>query len=752
MGGTVAVALAPEGHGQVIDELRKDAAPLCAIVLLDLVAAACIGRLFTTAAPLLPILVAVLAGHAVAFGCRMRRFTAGLTSVVVLAAAALLMVWLVLPGSTLLGLPTPDTLKAVGDGLSQARQQFSIAIAPTPPVDGFTMVSVFLVTVLVALADWGAFRLRATIEATIPAFTIFTFSAVLGTTTYRAHSTIAFAAALLIWFVAHNSTVIARTRPWFNGTAAKGRDAVSKAGIGVTCVALVAVSLGLAVPFTKDPPAVAWRNRGNSEARTTVSPLVDIRSRLVARDDVIAFTVDTAARSYWRLTSLDLFDGRIWSSRGSYKEVDETETLKDRTGDQVEQHYTIGDLKSIWLPVAYRPAVTPSVPGISYDKDADAFITEQPTSDGLDYTVTSAIAKLDAAALRSARPLGIDSSQLELPSNIDPRVRSLATSITQGATTPYDKALAIQNYFRGGDFTYDLAVQPGHGEDAVVNFLFNSKRGYCEQFAGTFAVLARLAGLPTRVSVGFTPGDVNANGTGYVVRELNAHAWPEVFLGSAGWVAFEPTPGRGIPGAESYTGAVESQADSSEPGATSTVPTTVPTFTGEEEGPGATTTTTAAPVVQPEPAKKSGALLKIIGIALIVILAIGAAVSAVPLIMAGRRRRRWANAEDASARVLVAWQDTTEALTFAGARVRRSDTPLERIDAVSDVLGEGGVATLERLATNVDVAAYAPPQLSETDAAASRADADEVRRLAYGTKPAWRRALYLVHPKRLRRR
>lgn len=736
----------------MIDELRKDAVTLAALLFLDLVAAACIGRLFTTAAPLVPILTAVVIGHAVAVACRLRQLSVPATTVVVGLTAVLATIWLVLPGTTLLGVPTPDTLTALGDGIAEARRQFSVAIAPTPPIEGFTMVSVFAVVILAALADWGAFRIRATIEATIPAFTVFTFSAVLGTTTYRTHATVAFAAAMLLWFVSHNTTVIARTRPWFNGTAARGRDALSKAGIGVATIALVATGLGLAVPFTKDPPAVAWRNRGESEARTTVSPLVDIRSRLVTRDDVVAFTVDTTARSYWRLTSLDLFDGRIWSSRGNYREVDPSEGLKNRTGDRVEQHYTIGDLKSIWLPAAYRPAGAPSIDGISYDDDADAFITDQPTSDGLDYTVISAIPNVDAATLRNARTVGIDASQTELPDNIDPRVISLAAEITEGKTTAYDKALAIQNYFRGGEFVYDLAVQSGHGENDIVNFLFNAKRGYCEQFAGTFGVLARLAGIPTRVSVGFTPGDANATGTGYVVRELNAHAWPEVFLGSAGWVAFEPTPGRGIPGAEDYTGATESQADSTQPGATSTVPTTVPTFTGEQEGTGATTTTTAPPVVEEQPAKKGNGLLKVIGITLVVLILVAGLIGSVPLTMARRRRRRWNAATDASERVLVSWHDTTEALRFAGARVRRADTPLERVEAVGEVLGEGGVATLERLATMVDVAAYAPPRLSEDDAAESRLDAEEVRRLAFGTKPAWQRLVYAVDPRRLQRR
>ncbi|MBA2609661.1 MAG: transglutaminase domain-containing protein [Actinobacteria bacterium] len=730
-------------------DIRDELPTLGALVLLDLVAAACLGRLFTTPAPLLAILTAVVAGHAIAFGCRHRNLSIAATAAAVAAGAFLLMAWLVVPSETLLGIPTPGTLSAIGRGVGEARRQFGVAVAPTQPSEGFTMACVAAVVVLAALADWGAFRIRATIEATVPAFTVFVFAAVLGTTTSRTSATMAFGAALLVWFVAHNATVVARTRPWFNGTASKGRRAVSRAGVGVSSVALVAAAIGLSLPFTQTPPAVAWRNNNQSQARTTVSPLVDIRTRLVTRDNVVAFTVDSTARAYWRLTSLDSFDGRIWSSHGNYKDVGTSKALKNRSGARASQRFTIADLKSIWLPAAYRPASTPSVDNISYDESADAFITADPTSDGLDYRVSSVIGAPTPEQLRAASPVKIAATQLALPA-IDSRVVALARQLTASKTTAYDKALAIQQHFRSGVFKYDLAVPPGHTNDDVARFLFVTKRGYCEQFAGTFAVLARAAGLPTRVAVGFTPGDPTEPNR-YVVRELNAHAWPEVFLGSAGWVSFEPTPGRGIPGAESYTGAVESQADSTRPGATSTiVPTTVSNAEGDTPGAGAATSTTEASATNPQK-HDNGLPVRALLTAGLVIIALGALLCAVPLIMASRRRRRYSSAADAAQRVLVAWNDTNEALRFAGAPIRAADTPRERVVTATSVLSDSGVATLERLADNVDLAAYAPPRLTDEDAETARTHASEVRRLAFGMRSRWQRLLFAVNPKRLKR-
>jgi transglutaminase-like putative cysteine protease len=737
----------------VTEEQRAELPALAALVLLDLVAGVCLGRLFTSVNALGPIIAAVLVGHAVALITRLRNFGPNPTSGVVALAGVLTAIWTVVPHHTFYGLPTPHALHALLTSLSSARHDFGVAIAPTAPTEGFMAACVIAVIILATLADWAAFRMRTTVEAAVPAFTLFTFAAVLGTASERASATIGFVGALLLWFVVDNVVVIARTRPWFQGTADAGRRALSRSGVGIATLGLVGALIGLAVPFAQDPPAVAWRNHNRSHARTTISPLVDIRTRLVQKSDAIAFTVQTPLRSYWRLTSLDVFDGDIWSSKGSYRDVGQDKPLKDRPGAVSTEMFSVAALRSIWLPVAYRPASTPTIDGISYDEDADAFITEQPTSDGLHYSVRSAVQTLTPEVLRRAGPANVSDQELALPANIDPRVAALASQITRGFTTAYDKALAIQQYLRSSPFRYDLQVPAGHSTDAVVRFLFVTHRGYCEQFAGTYAVLARLAGLPTRVGVGFTAGERDDATNTWTVRELHAHAWPEVFLGSAGWVPFEPTPGRGIPGAESYTGATESQANTQRPGtASSLVPTTVkPNATGPAAATGTTTTTSATTTTLAPTVHHRSALGRIVAIVLAVILVLGALAAAVPILVTARRKRRWATAPTATDKVLVAWHDTNEALVFAGAPVRESHTPSERIDSVGESIGAGGVATLTRLADIVDAAAYGRADVSLEEANDAWRDASVVRREAFATKARWKQALFAINPKRLRR-
>jgi transglutaminase-like putative cysteine protease len=125
-------------------------------------------------------------------------------------------------------------------------------------------------------------------------------------------------------------------------------------------------------------------------------------------------------------------------------------------------------------------------------------------------------------------------------SGIDQRIVDLAREITQGRSTPYDKAIALEKYFDGNGFTYQLKTATGSDEDALIDFVFRSKTGFCEQYASAMAILARAAGLPSRVAIGYTGG--YANGDYRVIDTQDAHAWVEIFFPGQGWTLFDPTP------------------------------------------------------------------------------------------------------------------------------------------------------------------------------------------------------------------
>ncbi len=122
----------------------------------------------------------------------------------------------------------------------------------------------------------------------------------------------------------------------------------------------------------------------------------------------------------------------------------------------------------------------------------------------------------------------------------------LSREIVGQATDPYEIALRIEQYLRAA-YSYSLTPPATSFQSPYAAFLFKTRAGYCQQFAGAMAVLLRFNGIPSRVAVGFATGRPGKNDT-FVVNRTDAHAWVEVFFPSVGWVPFDPTPGRSIPG------------------------------------------------------------------------------------------------------------------------------------------------------------------------------------------------------------
>jgi transglutaminase-like putative cysteine protease len=138
---------------------------------------------------------------------------------------------------------------------------------------------------------------------------------------------------------------------------------------------------------------------------------------------------------------------------------------------------------------------------------------------------------------------------LQLPRDVDPQgvLLRLAQGITVGLETDYEKALALEHFFRDPAlFQYSTNVAPNERDSGIIDWLLNPaspgyRTGYCEQFSASMGVLARLLEIPTRTVLGFTPGETRSDGS-IIVRDRNAHAWVEVWLPAQGWVRFDPTP------------------------------------------------------------------------------------------------------------------------------------------------------------------------------------------------------------------
>ncbi len=158
------------------------------------------------------------------------------------------------------------------------------------------------------------------------------------------------------------------------------------------------------------------------------------------------------------------------------------------------------------------------------------------------YWAVANVATPDPNDLRFAGsdyPVRIANRYLQLPA-VDPRIEALARTVTAHAPSPYEKARAIENYLQQ-NYGYTLELPTTTPADPLANFLFERRKGHCEYFASSMAIMLRTLGIPTRVATGFRVSEFNDLTGSYIVRARDAHAWVEVYFPNQGWVTFDPT-------------------------------------------------------------------------------------------------------------------------------------------------------------------------------------------------------------------
>lgn len=197
-------------------------------------------------------------------------------------------------------------------------------------------------------------------------------------------------------------------------------------------------------------------------------------------------------------------------------------------------------------PETYRVATMTYSGTLPVFDDVEAVYSRDGLESDDVYTVETLNTSATNEELRQAGqayPHTVTTRYLQLPDSVTQRTRDLARETTAGATNPYDAAKAIELYLRE-NITYSENIPfPPDGTDVVDHVLFTDPRGYCEYYASAFVVMMRSIGIPARMTVGFFPTD-EQDGEQYLYRELNAHAWPEVYFDGYGWVGFEPTSAR----------------------------------------------------------------------------------------------------------------------------------------------------------------------------------------------------------------
>ncbi len=340
---------------------------------------------------------------------------------------------------------------------------------------------------------------------------------------------------------------------------------------------VAATALALFVPLLLPSLGLTILGIGPGQGRggdpiTVENPMTDLHRDLVRGDNMPLIRIQTTDPdpSYLRIASLVNFSSEEWSTGDravptAQRASGALPALVGVAADVPRQTYdysmtVLPAFRSLWLPTQPMLNSIRADGDWRYDRTTMDFLASTPglNAAGARYDFEAVKLTYDAVSMANAPAGGAQVGRkfLQLPTNFPPEVRNLAQQVSRNAPTRYEKAVALQDWFReDGGFTYTLDTPASSGVDDLVGFLTdteNGRRGYCEQFASSMAAMLRAVGIPSRVSVGF----LNAHRIDkdlYEVRSDDLHAWPEAFFPGSGWVKFEPTPADRASSVPDYT-------------------------------------------------------------------------------------------------------------------------------------------------------------------------------------------------------
>jgi transglutaminase-like putative cysteine protease len=545
------------------------------------------------------VAVVVLVGH----GARMLHVPAPVQPLVQFAAVVGSVALMFARDEALFGiLPGPASMLRLQELLAQGREYAIATQAPAGPDEGLLLMIVAGVGLVALTVDTLAAGLDLPGMTLIPLVALFLLPWAIGRGSAPGWTFVVVAVGWLAVVAALQSD---RVSQWSPGARA------STPGIGVVIAAattfLALVAGGLTTP--RGPAEPVDLGNGSGGRTVELDSLVSLRRSLVSNDPRPVITLATTATrpDYLRLAILELFDGEQWQPVGPNATGPQPPPGPDGSVPSVDQppgvpvveyQLDVGPLGGTTLPSPSGSYLSLVDWPVAWDQRTSLpQRTDGNTVEGARIGLVATAQDLDPDGLRQAstvppRPEQVFGENLADPTPLTgPELPRLARDITAGSATPFDAAIALQRWFRtDGGFTYSTQIEGGSDEDALATFL-EERVGYCEQFAATMALMARSVGIPARVVVGFTQG--SREDDQWVVRGTDAHAWPELWMGSAGWVRFEPTPGAPTTTTPSYTRVTAAEPTSS-PSASASIsgPSTRPTRLPDEEPTGASATDT----------------------------------------------------------------------------------------------------------------------------------------------------------------
>ncbi|HEY4540793.1 MAG TPA: DUF3488 and transglutaminase-like domain-containing protein, partial [Noviherbaspirillum sp.] len=261
----------------------------------------------------------------------------------------------------------------------------------------------------------------------------------------------------------------------------------------------------------------------------------------LAQSDAIAFRArfegPPPAREhlYWRGIVLGDYDGRTWRP---VREMPNTTVRIVPQGEAVRYQVTLEPHGKRWLFLLDVPARLPQLDGQTASISSDLqLLAALPINNRIRYDAASHVDYL----LQSDESAAAMRRWLALPAGFNPRAQTLAASLRKAGGNDVPGMIAsVLQMFREQPFRYTLEP-PRLGTHVVDEFLFETRAGFCEHYAGAFVVLMRAMDIPARVVTGYQGGEINPTDGYMAVRQSDAHAWAEVWIADRGWVRIDPT-------------------------------------------------------------------------------------------------------------------------------------------------------------------------------------------------------------------
>jgi hypothetical protein len=650
---------------------------------------------------------------------------------------------------------TLDRLRALVDA---GAADVEVLAPPVPTTPGLVLLAVLGVGAIAVVTDVIAVGLGRAAVAGLPLLLLFAVpSAVLADGLGWLPFVLTAAGWLGLLLVEGSDRVGRWGAPLRSAARAGSRDDASLGRVGRR---IGAAALGVAVAVPAVLPGLDARlldggsgegiGGGGGRTGTVYNPITRLYGdlRLPEPRVLFTYTTDDPDPDYVRLTTLDVYRDGQWSSSNlnGDPEDDAVETIPRPVGlttaptREFAMRMAIRGLETKWLPVPATPTSV-DVPGRwVWDEEAETVFSAQDDTTELDddYDLTGVRAVPAPGSLTEVGPLPEQVSAYDDEVALTEDVTRLLQEVVAGKDSDFDKVLALQDFFRGESFSYDVEAERAPAGRDPIDWFLSQRKGFCEQYASAMAALVRGLGLPARVAVGFTRG--SREGEIWTVTTNEAHAWPEVWFEGAGWVRFEPTPRASATTTPAYA-SPQTPGGTTDPG-TGSQPTAAPTATASA-APG-----TTDPRFQEDPTQGPGALEDpsagaggaslpslpvLLGLLALVLLAVPA--------VAGVLRRR---SRGRLAGPLPAWSQLHDDATDVGHLWRPADSPrlaASRLAAERRLTG-APLEALERLALAAERTRFAPPGAPEAGAFGS--DVATVRHALLAAAPArvrWRARL-----------